>query len=258
MSMKHLGQTFDIHTGGVDLIFPHHQNEVAQSEGATGQRFVNYWLHSGHLFFGGKKMAKSAGTVMNLDDVAKTNIEINAFRYLMLSTHYRAELNLTDESLKASKKTVQRLQRFRSSLQSVKSNGENRIQSLILKTHNSFIQALDQDLGTPRALAIIFDLINIIEKQYGVKNLTVGSATAVLDLLYVFDSIFSILPIDEESFEMQKEALALIPEIKQLVEERSLSRANGDWQRADEIRKVLLKKGVKLTDTEKGTTLERL
>ena len=258
MSMKHLGQTFDIHTGGIDLIFPHHQNEVAQSEGATGQRFVNYWLHSGHLFFGGKKMAKSAGTVMNLDDVAKTNIEINAFRYLMLSTHYRAELNLTDESLKASKKTVQRLQRFRSSLQSVKSNGENRIQSLILKTHNSFIQALDQDLGTPRALAIIFDLINIIEKQYGVKNLTVGSATAVLDLLYVFDSIFSILPIDEESFEMQKEALALIPEIKQLVEERSLSRANGDWQRADEIRKVLLKKGVKLTDTEKGTTLERL
>ena len=257
MSMKYLGQTFDIHTGGVDLIFPHHQNEIAQSEGATGQPFVNYWLHSGHLLFRGEKMAKSVGTVRYLDDIAKTRLEVSAFRYLILAHHYRMELNFTEQSLNAAKHTIERLQSFRSSLRSVNSDGGNQIQDLIMKTETAFNQALNQDLGTPQALAAMFDLISTIERNLGVKNLTTGSAAAVLGFLDSFDSIFGVFALAESEAKIQEEARPLDPEIEKLIDERTRARENKDWRRADEIRNALLKQGIKLADTEKGTRWER-
>ena len=258
MSMKYLGQTFDIHTGGVDLIFPHHQNEIAQSEGATGQHFVNYWLHSGHLFLGGKKMAKSVGTVKYLADIAKTRLDVGAFRYLILAHHYRMELNFTEQSLDAAKRTIERLQGFRSALRSVNSDGENKVRDLVVRAKAVFNQFLDQDLGTPQALAVVFDLIGTIEKNPGVKNLTTGSAKAVLDFLDIFDSVFGVLELTENKTNVQEETQPLGTEIEKIILERTHARANRNWQQADEIRNTLLRQGIKLIDTEEGTKWERL
>ena len=165
MSMKYLGETFDIHTGGVDNIFPHHENEIAQSEAATGKKFVNYWLHCAHLLVNNEKMSKSKGNFYTLRDLLKKGYNPVAIRYLLLTTHYRDPLNFTEKSLKAAENTIKNYNGFYSSLGFFKESKEEDIEKEIERARNCFIENLDDDLNISPALASIFNLIKFANKK---------------------------------------------------------------------------------------------
>src|SRR3989339_634161 len=167
MSMKYLGETFDIHGGGVDLIFPHHENEIAQSEGATGKKFVKYWIHNEHLLVDGKKMSKSLGNFYTLRDVIEKGHARNAIRYLLLTTHYRQKLNFTFESLKSAENTVNKINEFARRLKEISDlpdAGKNSISALIKKAEADFEKAMDDDLNISEAVAVLFGFETEIDK----------------------------------------------------------------------------------------------
>ena len=176
MSMKHLGEHFDIHGGGVDLVFPHHENEIAQSEGSTKKKFVNYWFHNEHLLVNGQKMSKSLGNFFTLRDLLGKGFNSRAIRYLLLSANYRIQLNFTEEAVKASENAVQRLSDFIIKLREIKSNDENKdIKKIIQKTKKDFEKAMDDDLNISGALSAIFDFVKeintlMMENKIGKKN----------------------------------------------------------------------------------------
>ncbi|MFA5318463.1 MAG: cysteine--tRNA ligase [Patescibacteria group bacterium] len=250
MSMKHLGQTIDIHTGGVDLIFPHHQNEIAQSEGATGQKFVNYWLHCEHLLLSGTKMSKSAGTIKVLSDIVATPLDALAFRFMVFASHYRATLNFTSEVLEAAKKTVIRLGVFYSSLLGVNLSGENQIEKLIDEMRQHFIEGMDDDLKTSKALPVLFEFVNTVGKMNSDGNLTKASADAAISFLNEIDNVLGV--IGNAYAEMQKGS-QLTPTQQELIEEREEARKSRNWENADAIRDELLKQGIQLEDVPEGT-----
>ena len=157
MSMRYLGPSLDIHTGGVDLIFPHHQNEIAQSEAATGKKFVKYWMHNEHLMVDGQKMSKSLGNFYTLRDLVKKGHDPMAIRYLLLASHYRQKLNLTDESLKSAAQSLERIREFAS--RSASGNDGSGIGTIVKKAKSGFESAMDDDLNTPLALSVVFDFI---------------------------------------------------------------------------------------------------
>lgn len=248
MSMKYLGETFDIHTGGVDLIFPHHQNEIAQSEAATGKQFVRYWLHREHLRTGEDKMSKSSGNFKVLADVIQHEIDVPAFRYLAISAHYRSAITFTPETLNAAHKTVANLIELRAKLRRVYQPGANDIQELINETRQKFIEHMDNDLNAPRALAEIFALTKEAERQMAENRLTAASAEAVSAFLAEIDQIFGIMP--EILVETEQELSA---EQQDLIKKREEARRQKNWQLADEIRLTLSNQGVQLEDSALGT-----
>jgi len=248
MSMKYLGPTFDIHTGGVDLIFPHHQNEIAQSEGATGQKFVNVWMHREHLLVNSQKMSKSLGTGLVLKDIAKTPIDIAAFRYFIVSTHYRSPLNFTAEALGAAKNTMARLRAFYSRLESVAVNGTNALATDIYEARSRFVEAMNNDLNTPQAMAAVFELVGKAERLLGVNRLAASSADMIRGF---FLEIEQVLGVDISG--VLEGARELTQEQQCLIEERNSARARKDWKRADQIRDILKSEGVVLEDTTQGT-----
>lgn len=256
MSMKYLGPTFDLHTGGVDLIFPHHQNEIAQSEGATGQRFVNYWVHFEHLLFGSGKMSKSAGTVRHLADIAPTPLGAAAFRYLVLSSHYRTKLNFTQQGLDAARSTIVRLAKLWAELLATQREGENQVEELADEARAHYINALDNDLNTPQALAAVFELVNAAEKMLGSGELSRRSAVTILEFLYDVDQLFGVLKA-AATRPQQKTPCELTADQQELVAARDKARAAKDWQEADRIRGELLLQGIRLTDTPTETKWEK-
>ncbi|MEM3500605.1 MAG: cysteine--tRNA ligase, partial [Candidatus Woesearchaeota archaeon] len=171
MSSKYLGETFDIHTGGIDLIFPHHENEIAQSEGANGKKFVNYWLHCEHLIVDGRKMSKSLGNVYTLRDITAMGYSPIALRYLLLSTHYRSQLNFTFDGLKAASEAVERLNNLLWNLKQVPINRAgseyDSISELLKNAETSFRNALEDDLNISEALDDIFNLVRELNKRIG-------------------------------------------------------------------------------------------
>ena len=250
MSMKYLGETLDIHSGGVDLIFPHHENEIAQSEAVTGKKFVNYWLHGEHLMVEGQRMAKSLGNFYTLQDLLDKGCNPRAVRYLLLSTHYRQQLNFTFEGLKAAEKAVERLILFNQRL--IETNGEpagEELKKLLKATKEDFEAAMDDDLNITEALATLFDFVRDVNRMIDQGKVSRSEAEAVRDLLMRFDSVLAVIG------EAKKELLP--KEIEELIQKREQARKVKDWKMADEIRQKLFDMGIILEDTAAGVKWRR-
>lgn len=245
MSMKYLGETLDIHSGGVDLIFPHHENEIAQSEAVTGKKFVNYWLHGEYLMVEGERMAKHLGNYYTLKDLLDKGYNTRAVRYLLMSTHYRQQLNFTFDSLDAAGKAIERLTVFNERL--TETNGKpagQGLKILMKTTKKTFETALDDDLNITKALAALYDFVREINRMIDQGKVSQKEAEAVHDLMMQFDRVLAVMG------EVEKEILP--KEIEELIQKREEARKEKDWKTADEIRQRLFDMGVILEDTASG------
>ena len=243
MSMKHLGTTIDIHTGGIDNIFPHHENEIAQSEGVTGKPFVRYWLHCGHLLVDGKKMSKSLGNFYTLRDVLSRGYDPIAIRYSLVSVHYRQPLNFTFEGLNAATQSLSRVQDFILRLKEVKNHSGVPVKRQLSKVHTRFESALDDDLNISVALAAIFSFIREINSLLDEHKISRKSAKEVLSMLQLFDTVLGVLYFDQKPLPLR---------LRKLIEEREIARVDKSYERADALRRKLLDQGVVLEDTSNG------
>jgi len=246
MSMKYLGETFDIHCGGVDNMFPHHENEIAQSEAATGKKFVNYWLHNEHLLVEGKRMAKRFGNFYTLRDLLKMGYDPKAMRYLLLSTQYRQQFNFTFEGLDAAKGAIERLRNLMRRLQDAdgKSSGE-KITQLMNKVQTSFGEAMDDDLNISVALAALFDFVREVNNLLDANALSRNEAKQVLALIAGFDKVLGVIgEVKTEEILPLKATL--------LITQREEARKAKDWKTADAIRQQLKAMGITIEDTPQG------
>ena len=246
MSMKYLGETLDIHCGGVDNLFPHHENEIAQSEAATGKKFVNYWLHNEHLLIEGKRMAKSLGNYYTVPDLVAKGHDPMAIRYLLIATHYRQQVNFTFEGLEAAKNTLDRLTNFMRRLLEAdgKSSGDQ-LAPLISRVQNGFETAMDDDLSTSEALAALFDFIRDINILLDANSLSKDEAQEVYNLMIKFDKALGVIG------EIRKEQ-RLPREVAELISKREEARKAKDWTTADAIRQQLKDMGIIIEDTSQG------
>ncbi|HLY60008.1 MAG TPA: cysteine--tRNA ligase [Terriglobia bacterium] len=294
MSMKYLGETFDIHSGGSDLVFPHHENEIAQSEAATGKPFVRYWLHAEHLMVDGKKMSKSEGNFFTLRDLIAKGYKPSAIRYLLASSHFRMPLNFTFEGLHQAQQSIQRLRNFRDRLTMEKFPSGDALPFVTRAeaARLAFEEALDDNLNTAAALAAVFDLVREGNTAIDRGEFPEGARAAFLDVLERWDRIFAVL--DDTDFEklqrfgfvknvtvevtgnVIKSGVSDVKvepgngdhgavlsaglgenEIEERISARESARQRGEYAAADEIRGELLKAGVILEDTKAGTRWKR-
>ena len=239
MSMKYLGPSFDIHSGGVDLIFPHHQNEIAQSEGVTGKTLAKFWVHNEHLMVNGEKMSKSLGNFFTLRDLIEKGNDPMAIRYLLLATHYRQKVNLTEESLKAARQSVDRLLEFIANTRDGKDGKD--IGKIIEKAKTGFVKAMDDDLNVPEALSAIFEFVRAANKT--------GAGKKALDQLIDFDRVLGLRLGESAGWNSVYDAE---PEIKKLITDREEARKEKDWKSADSIRDKLKEMGIVIEDKEDG------
>lgn len=251
MSMKYLGETFDIHAGGIDLVFPHHENEIAQSEGATGKQFVRYWLHAEHLKVEGESMSKSKGNYYTFRDLKEKGYSPTAIRYYLLSVPYRKQLNFTFEGLRAAETTVERLRDFRKRLEEAKVEPGNSVEihEASQRALTEFEVGLDDDLNTSVALAALHNLMREVNTALGDHTVLEENKRELLALLDRFDSVLNIMG--------HGEALMLDAEIQVLIDERQEARRRRDFSRADEIRDQLAAQGITLEDTKDGVRWKR-
>ncbi|MDK2871041.1 MAG: cysteinyl-tRNA synthetase [bacterium] len=255
MSMKHLGETIDIHAGGEDLVFPHHENEIAQSEGATGKPFCNFWLHNGYLLINEEKMSKSLGNILTAREL-RQRYPAEVLRLFMLSAHYRHPINFSDETLKQAESSQRRIQNavvnLREALNSSDlskpiSKEDFKFAEEIEKARTGFEESMDDDLNTPEALASIFEFIK------SMNTYLTETTTPKRDLL---EKSISFLNNINEVFGIIKteEKLPIeVEEIEKLIKEREKARKEKNWEKADSIRDFLLSKGIILEDTPWGT-----
>ena len=247
MSMKYLGETFDIHCGGVDNIFPHHENEIAQSEAATGKQFVRYWLHNEYLLVEGRKMSKRFGNYYTLRDLLAKGYDPKAIRYLLMSTHYRQQLNFTFEGLEAAKNAVDRLTNFVYRLLDADGEGcGEKIGSLMESVQKRFEEAMCDDLNIAVALAAIFNFVREVNKLMDDNKLSRGEAEQVYELMMRFDKVLGVIG------EVKKEEEKLPKEAEELIRKREEARKVKDWETADKIRERLKAMGVIVEDTPQG------
>ena len=246
MSMKYLGASFDIHAGGVDLLFPHHENEIAQSEGATGKKFVKYFVEGEHLLVNGRKMSKSLGNFYTLCEIEEKNINPIAFRYLVLTTHYRSKLNFTWESLDAAKNSLDRLYDFIRNLGSASDNQPEKKLETVKKYRKQFEKAIFDDLDAPKAIATIWNLIN----QYNKKPESFDPGI-VLKMFYDFDEVLGLGFKNIKKIEIPKI-------VSELTEKREQYRSEKKWKEADKIRDKIKKLGFTLEDSENGPKTKSL
>lgn len=251
MSMKALGETFDIHAGGIDLVFPHHENEIAQSEGATGMPFVRYWVHAEFLMVEGQKMSKSLGNYFTFRDLVEKGFSPRAIRYLLLSAPHHKQLNFTLEGLRGAESTVERLNDFRRRLTEIQTEGaaQPSVAELIARARQRFEAAMDDDLNTAEALAAIHDFIRETNNAIAAGAVTAVDAQTVLMLIERFDAVFGIFG------EVKQEMLDT--EIQALIDERQAARQAKNFTRADEIRQLLTERGITLEDTKDGVRWRR-
>ncbi|GIX48815.1 MAG: cysteine--tRNA ligase [Candidatus Tectimicrobiota bacterium] len=248
MSMKYLGPHFDIHTGGEDNIFPHHENEIAQSEAATGMPFVNYWLHCRHLLVNNQKMSKSLGNFYTLRDLLDKGFKPKGIRYALLSTHYRQPVNFTLEGLRAAESAVQRLLDFMANLQTARGSGFD-VEPLLQQTQARFEAAMDDDLNISAALGAIFEMVREVNRALAQGQLSAADAQQVAALMQRFDTVLGLLTPEEAP---------VSDTVRALVRERQAARQARDFARADALRERLRELGYLVEDTPQGPRLKRL
>ena len=256
MSMKILGETFDVHCGGVDLIFPHHENEIAQSESATGKPFVRTWLHAEHLIVDGQKMSKSLGNQYTLADLLARGCSPRALRYLFLSVHYRQKLNFTFESLDGAAGALRRVDEMRFRLQHAEEQGEPdaRLAEAGERLRHDFAAGLADDLNFALALAALFAYVKEVNVAVEEKRIGEGDRQRILDALKDVDQVLGVLdPADWPTGQAEDDAA----EIEQLIADRNAARKNRDFATSDRIRDELTARGIVLEDTPQGTRWKR-
>jgi cysteinyl-tRNA synthetase len=246
MSMKYLGETFDIHCGGVDNIFPHHENEIAQSEAATGKKFVNYWLHNEHLLVEGRRMAKRLGNYFTVKDLTAKGHDPRAIRYLIMSTHYRQQINFTFEGLEAARNTLERLENFARRLLDARGSGsDEEIRLLTDRFQTSFEEAMDDDLNINIALTALFDFVRDVNNRLD-KNLVSGQeAKRIYSLIMKLDGVLGVIGDVRKQEKLPKEA-------EELIRKREEARQEKDWTQADKLREQLKSMGIVIEDTAQG------
>jgi cysteinyl-tRNA synthetase len=239
--MEYLGATLDIHGGGQDLIFPHHENEIAQSEAANGVKFVRFWVHAGLLEVEGQKMSKSLGNVYSLEDLQDRGFTPSAFRYLTLMAHYRSKLNFTWEGLEAAQNGLRRLRELAAELSATDSTAASSPMVGCAEYEQRFLEAVNNDLDMPQALAITWELVR--RKDY--------PEPARLKSLLEFDKVLGL--------KLDRARTETIPQvIKQLVEEREQFRRKGNYAAADQIRQKILNQCYTVEDTPAGPRVRKV
>jgi len=251
MSMKYLGESFDLHCGGADLVFPHHENEIAQSEGATGRPFVKYWLHSEYLIVNGEKMSKSKGNYFTLRDLLAKGYNPAAIRYLLLSVHYRKQLNFTEEGLRYAQASLDRIHDFVDTLRRKKlPAGESaEVAARCTAFRDAFQTGLDDDLNTSAALAALFDFIRDINRTLVEGRLAAGDRDRALAAVADADRVLDVLPGAATG--------GADAEVEALIAVRAAARARRDWAAADAARDKLKALGIVIKDTPEGTVWRR-
>jgi cysteinyl-tRNA synthetase len=250
MSTRHLGPSFDIHTGGVDLIFPHHEDEIAQSEAATGETFVRTWLHCDHLRLGGTKMARRVGNIARVAELLEEGVSPRALRYALISVHYRQPLEYTPESLAAAGAAIDRLDGVVAALEAyAETRGDAAdLPGVLDAARSAFEAALDDDLNVSAALAAVFDLVRELNRRIADRSLSTTDASRALELLRDLDRVLGLLP----------DAPGDLPEgAAELLAARDAARAGRDWGASDRLRDELAALGVAVEDTRDGQRWRR-
>jgi cysteinyl-tRNA synthetase len=251
MSMAHLGPSFDIHTGGVDLVFPHHEDEIAQSEAATGQPFVRTWMHCAHLRMGGEKMAKSTGNIARVTDLVEAGVSPRALRYSLIAVHYRAPLNYSDESLVAAGAAVDRIDALLAALAGYREDraDDPGLPALLEQVRSGFEAGMDDDLNVSEALAALFHGVRELNRRLDARMLSTADAGRALALYRALDAVLAVAAPADAGIE---------PELQSLLEERVAARAARDWAASDRLRDELLARGIAVEDTRDGQRWRRL
>jgi cysteinyl-tRNA synthetase len=260
MAMKYLGETLDIHAGGIDLAFPHHENEIAQSEAATGKPFVRYWLHAEHLLVEGEKMSKSLSNFFTLRDLFAKGYKPSALRFALASVPYRKQLNFTFDGLQQATSSVERLRNFADRLKQGKFPAGNQqgMAARIAKAADEFDAGLSDDLNTARALAAVFDLVREANIAMDKGEFRQGDVAAVQEFLATFDKAFAVLE-DNDGEKLQRLGYGTATsgpndaEIDKLVAERNAAKKKRDFTTADRIRKELADRGIIIEDAKDGS-----
>ena len=250
MSMAHLGPSFDVHTGGIDLIFPHHEDEIAQSEAATRRPFVRTWLHCAHLRMGGEKMAKSTGNIARVADVLASGVPPRVLRYALLAVHYRAALNYGDDTLPAASAAIERIDAVHAALAAYREDrgDDPALPAVLSGIRARFDAALDDDLNVSEALAALFDGIRELNRRIDARSLSTADAERALAAFEAIDEVLGVAtPLD-----------ALEPELAALLDERVAARSARDWAASDRLRDVLAERGIAVEDTRDGQRWRRL
>ncbi len=253
MAMEILGKTLDIHVGGVDNIFPHHENEIAQSEACTNKSFANLWLHSEHLIVDNKKMSKSLGNFYTLRDLTEKGYNGRQIRYLLLQTHYKTQLNFTLEGLKASSQTLQRIDDFIYRLNNIKNDASGSSDNRTKLNHfiENFANALADDLNIPEALAYLFDFIRDVNSLADLNKISTQDASDILEGMKVVDTALGII----HNSDVEEK----IPEnILDALKKRNQARASKDWGKADFYRDFIHENGYTIEDSSKGSRLKKI
>ena len=250
MSTKILGEEIDIHAGGVDLIFPHHENEIAQTEAVTNKKFVRYWIHSEHLIVEGKKMSKSEGNFFTLRDLIDKGYDAKNIRFLLISSHYRSQLNFTFDGINQAKENINRIQEIYSKIieGKPKTGRDANISSITKESKKAFEEALDDDLDMPVALASIFKFVRDMNKYLETNQVLEENKLEITDYFETIDKVLGIL---------SDKTIELDDDVRSLIEQRDEARIKKDWKKSDEIREELLKKGFIVEDTKEGTRIKR-
>ena len=251
MSMKYLGESFDLHGGGIDLVFPHHENEIAQSEGATHRSFVRHWVHNAHLIVDGEKMSKSRGNFYTLRDLIQLGCNPLALRYLLLSVHYRKQLNFSLEGVKQGAAALDRVNDFVRRVREVSDQSDENpeLTQRIARARTDFESSLDDDLNSSGALAAVFQLAketNLLLEQGEVGG---PNREAILGFLKDVNRVFDVFQLEQDRLDDEQ--------VAGLIQEREEARRNRDYARGDEIRDLLAQKGIVLEDTKEGTRWKR-
>src|SRR5271168_1418450 len=260
MAMKYLGDTLDIHTGGIDLAFPHHENEIAQSEAATGKQLARYWLHAEHLLVEGEKMSKSLGNFYTLRDLFAKGFKPSALRFALASVPYRKQLNFTFDGLQQASSSVERLRNFAERLAEGKfpAGKQEGMAARVAKAAGEFDEGLADDINTARALAAAFDLLRETNIAIDKGDFRQGDVAAVQDFLATFDRIFAVM---EDNDADKLRALGFGPEnsgpsdaeIEKLIADRQSARQRRDFAASDRIRKELADRGILIEDAKDGS-----
>ena len=245
MAMKYLGKTFDLHTGGIDNMFPHHEDEIAQSECANGKKYVNYWLHCAHLIVNGEKMSKSTGNFFTLRELIDKGYTGRDMRYVLLGTHYRQKLNFTFESIDGAKSALGRIDELVTKLKLITKEGSvsESVTTKIEAMKLGFKSGIENDLTLSTSLASLFELVREMNKT--ILELNQADANTILDAFRNIDQVLGCLEIDQEE--------AIPDEVLKLGEDRLIARAEKDWAKSDHLRDQITALGYSVKDSVQGS-----